>query len=276
MNQQTKVYLTTGEFARLCKVNKRTLFHYDEIGLLRPIRIDERGYRYYSYHQLDMFLIIRILKELNIPLKEIASYLENRTAQQMIDLSKREILHIDQQIDTLHQIKRMLEDTLIMTEKGLSAEPQHIHFEHQEQEWLIRSNAITEEDPRSGYLEWIEAFRQFEHLTQSIATSFVGTMTTIEHLLSQKSKKETYFFVKANSIDTSLSTFAKRKGKYAIGFHHGRHEEIDKSYKRILHFIEEQQQTPGIFAYEEYLIDEVSVQSPEQYVTQITIEVADK
>ena len=38
-----------GEFARLGTVSVRTLRHYDEIGLLRPARVDpETGYRGYS------------------------------------------------------------------------------------------------------------------------------------------------------------------------------------------------------------------------------------
>ena len=38
--------IKTGEFARLCNTNKRTLFHYDEIGLFSPAYTDEKGYRF--------------------------------------------------------------------------------------------------------------------------------------------------------------------------------------------------------------------------------------
>ena len=42
-----------GEFARLGTVSVRTLRHYDEIGLLRPAKVDPHsGYRYYSASQL--------------------------------------------------------------------------------------------------------------------------------------------------------------------------------------------------------------------------------
>jgi DNA-binding transcriptional MerR regulator len=71
MIKNSSNYLTTGEFAKLCRVNKRTLFHYDDIGLFRPAVTDENGYRYYSYRQFEVFLIISMLKELNVPLKAI-------------------------------------------------------------------------------------------------------------------------------------------------------------------------------------------------------------
>ena len=41
MSKITKEYFTTGEFANLCGVNKKTLFHYDNIGLFKPKKILE-------------------------------------------------------------------------------------------------------------------------------------------------------------------------------------------------------------------------------------------
>ena len=48
----SKKYLKTGEFASLCGVTKDTLFHYDDIGLLKPARVGENGYRLYGLYQL--------------------------------------------------------------------------------------------------------------------------------------------------------------------------------------------------------------------------------
>ena len=61
--------IKTGEFAKLCGTNKRTLFHYDEIGLFSPAYTDEKGYRYYSENQCDVFFTITCLKELGMPLR---------------------------------------------------------------------------------------------------------------------------------------------------------------------------------------------------------------
>lgn len=41
--------MTTKEFAKLCGVEKRTLFFYDEIDLLKPARILPNGYREYDF-----------------------------------------------------------------------------------------------------------------------------------------------------------------------------------------------------------------------------------
>ncbi|MGL5693003.1 MAG: MerR family DNA-binding transcriptional regulator, partial [Peptostreptococcaceae bacterium] len=37
-------YFTTGELAKLYKINKKTLFHYDEIDLFKPEKVMSNGY----------------------------------------------------------------------------------------------------------------------------------------------------------------------------------------------------------------------------------------
>ena len=67
--------IKTGDFAKLCGTNKRTLIHYDEIGLFKPAYTDDRGYRYYSENQFDVFFTISCLSRLGMPLKEIGAFL---------------------------------------------------------------------------------------------------------------------------------------------------------------------------------------------------------
>lgn len=50
-----KILFTTGEFANLFGIKKQTLFHYDDIGLLKPKHRTENGYRYYTIQQVPSF-----------------------------------------------------------------------------------------------------------------------------------------------------------------------------------------------------------------------------
>ena len=70
--------IKTGDFAKLCNTNKRTLIHYDEIGLFSPAYTDEKGYRYYSENQCDTFFTITCLKEIGMPLKAIKQYIDHK------------------------------------------------------------------------------------------------------------------------------------------------------------------------------------------------------
>ena len=55
--------LPIGEFSKICSVTTKTLRYYDEIGLLKPIIVNEHnGYRFYDVKQLKTILFINKLK----------------------------------------------------------------------------------------------------------------------------------------------------------------------------------------------------------------------
>ena len=65
-----------GVVARLAQVSVRTLRHYDDVGLLSPARVDaESGYRWYAPEQLARLHRILALRDLGVPLGEIAELL---------------------------------------------------------------------------------------------------------------------------------------------------------------------------------------------------------
>jgi protein phosphatase len=64
--------LTIGEFARLTRLSQKALRLYDELGLLRPYRVDEwSGYRYYAPSQLEAARLVAWLRRLGMPLAQI-------------------------------------------------------------------------------------------------------------------------------------------------------------------------------------------------------------
>jgi DNA-binding transcriptional MerR regulator len=69
--------LKIGEFSALTRVSVKTLRYYDELGLLRPTRIDpESGYRYYSASQLPRLHRILALKDVGFPLDRVGHALD--------------------------------------------------------------------------------------------------------------------------------------------------------------------------------------------------------
>lgn len=62
---------TVLKLAKLANVSARTLRYYDEIGLLRPLKINNVGYRIYGRQEVDKLQQILFYRELGVPLKEI-------------------------------------------------------------------------------------------------------------------------------------------------------------------------------------------------------------
>ena len=66
-----------GMFSKLGKVTVKTLRYYDELGLLKPAKIDkESGYRYYATSQLYELSEITALKQMGFNLAETAAILK--------------------------------------------------------------------------------------------------------------------------------------------------------------------------------------------------------
>jgi DNA-binding transcriptional MerR regulator len=58
-----------GDFSRLSLVSVKALRYYDELGLLKPARVDEfTGYRYYSASQLTRLNRILAMKDMGLSL----------------------------------------------------------------------------------------------------------------------------------------------------------------------------------------------------------------
>jgi DNA-binding transcriptional MerR regulator len=66
------------EFARRAGVTVRTLHHYDRLGLLKPSRYTEAGYRLYGERDFARLQQIVMLKFIGLSLKEIKELLDSR------------------------------------------------------------------------------------------------------------------------------------------------------------------------------------------------------
>ena len=68
-----------GDVAKLFHLSVGTLRHYEQYGILKPEYTDKKtGYRYYSIRQFEVLTNIRYLRALDMPLEEIADFINNR------------------------------------------------------------------------------------------------------------------------------------------------------------------------------------------------------
>ena len=109
------------ELAKYTGVSVRTLHHYDAIGLLKPTRVTESGYRYYDDAALERLYLILLFRELEFPLKDIGAILDAP------DFDRNRIL--DKQIALLEE-KRQHLGTMATMARGL----QQIGVKHLELE----------------------------------------------------------------------------------------------------------------------------------------------
>ena len=80
-----------GEFSKLAKTTVKTLRFYDEIGLFRPLFVDDNGYRYYDIGQLnDLTRIVR-LRALGFPIGSVREIVSGGDVRAAFSLRLREL-----------------------------------------------------------------------------------------------------------------------------------------------------------------------------------------
>ena len=103
---------TVKEVSRLTGVSVRTLHHYDAIGLLKPTRVTEAGYRLYDDAALARLQHILLFRQLQFPLKEIKEILDApefdpmQALEQQIKLLQLQRIHLDNLISHARQIQK--------------------------------------------------------------------------------------------------------------------------------------------------------------------------
>lgn len=94
---------TVQKLGRMAGVSTRTLRYYDEIGILKPLRISSSGYRIYGQVEVDLLQQILFYRELGFSLDEIKeivtspSFDRNRALQEQ----REKLLERRQQLDLL-------------------------------------------------------------------------------------------------------------------------------------------------------------------------------
>lgn len=103
--------MTVNEVSKLTGVSIRTLQYYDKIGLLRPTKYTQSGYRLYDDIALEKLQQILLFRELEFPLKDIKAIMEshnfdrNKALKQQIQLLTLKKEHLENLIDLARGIK---------------------------------------------------------------------------------------------------------------------------------------------------------------------------
>jgi DNA-binding transcriptional MerR regulator len=135
--------LTVKQLSKLAGVTPRTLHHYDDIGLLKPSRVGENGYRYYGEESLLRLQQILFYRELGIPLEDIKKIMGRRDFDVLGALRshrealQKQVTRLNRLINTVDNTINHLKGNTIMSDKayfeGFSEEEQEKYAKEAEE-----------------------------------------------------------------------------------------------------------------------------------------------
>lgn len=251
-----------------------SLRHYEELGLVIPERVDpESGYRYYSVRQFEALNTIRYLRALDMPLKEIADFLNNRDVGRIKDklLAQKETVRA--KAAELRRIERKIDNRLKAITDAENSEFDKIQLVEKPACRVVKLNGSLK---FRNFLDMEEPIRRLEQ-SQSEAVVFLGKVgvgISAEHLKNRRYEgydnvflildDEDKFDGKTENLPESLCLTVR---------FHGSHDQSPVQYRKLAEYADVHALEICDSSREITMIDYGITNDEEKFVTEISIPV---
>ena len=266
-----------GEVARMFSISVGSLRHYEKLGLIHPEYTDpDSGYRYYGVQQFERLNTIRYLRALNMPLEDIADFLQNKDVgkiQEMLIQQRETVRQKQQELQIIEQkINTRLEglaDALSSRLDTLSL----VHTPPRQITWI--RNHLS---PKT-YLDLETSIRTLQKDQEEtlVFLGKVGLGISKEHLEADAYQVYDTVFLLLEPEDRYQGITEELPGQTCVSIRFcGSHNEAPAYYRKLLAYIREHRLKIDGFSREVTMIDYVLTNDPKQFVTEIQIPVCEE
>ena len=279
---EDKSYYSIGKVSALCNVPIKTLRYYDTIGLLVPdYRKDESNYRYYTQDQILTLFIIRKLKLLGIPLKEIKEVVCGRDTVAMGKYIRERLGEIRRSIEELNNQYaegELLLDRLSRGHNILETEHTSWSTEKIQLEDIPESTVIYTRRIKKNYKNTDVSVDRWFELFQMASKQKLRMLGPI--ILTYHNNPLEQFFTRDCDLEISIEVnemrpspeFKKFGGFRAVtALHIGRNDEIIQTHVKAIKWLNQQGYTVGGPISVEYIVSPIDINNEEEHVTKIII-----
>lgn len=130
------------ELSELAGISARTLRYYDEIGLLKPLRVNEAGYRYYGEKEVAILQQILFFRERGFELK---------TVQKIIYDDNFDMLNaMEEHLQALEKQKENTEALILTVKKTIQSMKGECEMSNKEKFQALKEKAVRENEEMYG------------------------------------------------------------------------------------------------------------------------------
>lgn len=263
-----------GDVARMFHISVSTLRHYENIGILQPEKVNPAsGYRYYSSRQFEVLNSIRYLRALDMPLSEIADFLQNRDVdiiEQKLQEQRKVVLAKEAE---LRRIERKIDNRLSMLKNARNSKFDVVQLVEKA---ACRMVWVRESLKINNYLDMETPIRKFEE-QQAEAMVFLGKIglsISLESLQQARFDQYDGIFLLLDDEDQYEGETIHLPETLCVSIRfHGSHPQAPEQYQKLLQYIEEHKMKLSGFSREVTMIDYGLTHDISQFVTEISIPV---
>ena len=271
-----KEYYSIGEMAKLNFISPHTLRYYDKIDLLKPSHINEEtGYRYYSYKDFLFLDAIQYLRHFDMSLEEIKEQFECRTVEGTLELYEKQLEKLHENIEALKNIEKRIVHNI----ENLKASRSRAFSEEIEIVDLKKLYALILDDTVENDDEYEVKIRKLSHRLYNNHFQHMGDYIGLKDkndLYCGNYNKTKYIGNMCIGKPSYTSMKVIPAGKYLRMCYIGETEGIDRAYKKIMGYIQEEGLEITGNTIETYAIDYIDTRKTDEYVTIIEVPVKQK
>lgn len=265
--KKKKFLYTTGQFADLNGINKRTLHYYDEIGLFSPEFREKNGYRYYTCFQTVQLELILTLRKMGLSVEEILRYQRSPSGASFAGLIAEKKRLIDKSIQELLSTKAFLEKKSAKLSLSLSAKVGEIELITLPEQRILLSAPITGDYDHNDFAVAGDFSLRLKSIF-GLYDNFGSRISTEQILYGSCQGYDCFFAYGSQDMDNYDAILPA--GSYLRTFCIGGWEKLEEIYCGLRKYAEENRLELFGYAYEEGL-NEMSLQRREDYITMITV-----
>lgn len=207
--------------AKLANISTRTLRYYDEIGLLKPLRINSSGYRIYGDKEIDILQQILFYKALELPLEKIKEIItsEDFDAKEALYTHKENILKKQEE---LRKLLINVEKTICSLEGGITMSVEE-KFEGFKKNMIEENEEKYGKEIREKYGEEKvkESYAKFGKLSKAEWEEVEKLGNSINETLKEAMKEGNPDSDKAKSVVEMHKKWLSFFGEYPVQAHLG-------------------------------------------------------
>lgn len=265
---------TIGQLSKLFNTKISTLRYYDEVGLLKPAKVDPKThYRYYTTVQFERLNVITYLRTLDLSLDSIKDFFEARDIPKLEAMLREQQNQVERQISTLQNVKTRISARLSQVEDALNSNLGKIELVELPDIPVIalKENYRPNEDIELP----ISVLRQRYKVNKNIFLGKIALAISKEQLNQRKFSEYTELVLILEPGDDNKATSFLPAGRYLRLRFHGTHETAGKEYQELMDYCQKHNFEINGNAIETTLIDYGITDDLSKYVTEIRIPITD-
>lgn len=269
--KNTKDMFSIGELAGCQNISKQALIFYDKIGLFKPAHVDPNNkYRYYTAQQIDYLDTILIMKEMGFSLAEIQEHMKNYTIDTSLVALRKQLTVIDQQIKHLQLIRNRLAHRCEQMEnvKEFRDDSRDVRIKEVDTQYLLVAEV---DEPRSFSEISIATKKCFSQaMTDGLPIFFqTGVIVPYDNILAGRFTEASWAFLPIEKTRKAKNIVTLPAGRVVSIYHYGDYQSVERSYRRLLEFCDENQLEIISDSYEFCINDYISSGDENEYITEI-------